>query len=103
MHAAQASGEVQLHLDLFAQQPLHHGAETGDHLVEVQHLGLRHAPAAEQQQPASEFRGAFRGFDDLFGGMAVRVALAQFAEDELAVTGNDGEQIIEVVRHAAGQ
>ena len=36
-------------------------------------------------------------------GVAVGIVGAQAVQDQLAVAGDDGQQIIEIVRHAAGQ
>ena len=47
--------------------------------------------------------GAFPGFQNLLRRVAVWIARLQGTQDELAVAGDDGQQIIEIVRHAAGQ
>ena len=70
--------------------------------VQVEHTGLQHLAAAEREQLARERRRAGSGLLDLLGMTAqARVALA--VDQELAVAGDRGEEVVEVVRDAAGE
>ena len=59
--------------------------------------------AAEDQQLAREVGGALGGADDLGHVGGRRVIRADLLADELGVVEDHGEQVVEVVRHAAGE
>src|SRR2546427_395102 len=71
--------------------------------VEVDDLRLQHLLAAEREQLARELAGALRGFADLSDVIPGRRAGREVLEQQLAITEDYGEQVIEVMRHAAGQ
>ena len=77
--------------------------EAGHQLVQIENPGLEHLAAAEGQELLGERRGALPGLHDLFHRMAVAISGGEAVQDELAVAGDDGQQVIEIVRHAAGQ
>ena len=72
--------------------------------VQVEHLGLQHLAAAEGQQLAGQAGGALAGVADLVDAAAARGSSGgQLVEHHAAVAADDGQQVVEVVRHAAGQ
>ena len=78
------------------------GSMSRDDVVQVEHLGLEHLPAAEREQLAGEraARSAARGSPRLSrGGVGRSGAL----EQQLAVAADHGEQVVEVVGDPAGE
>ena len=89
-------------LDVLADQAPQHHVHVGDDGVEVEHPGLQDLPAAEREQLPGERRGARGGLLDLLGvASQARVVLA--GDEELAVAGDGGQQVVEVVRDATGE
>jgi hypothetical protein len=72
-------------------------------MVEVQRFRLRHLPAAVGQQLARECSRALAGFHDLLDRAVVRVRRGKGIQQDMAITVNDGQQVIKVVRNPAGQ
>ena len=101
--AAQIGTEHQAQVDILADQPLQHGAETGHQPVQIEHLGLQHLAAAERQQLLGQGGSALPGLHDLLHRVAVLIAVGKAVENQLAVTGDDGEQIIEIMGDTARQ
>ena len=75
----------------------------GDDFVQIQNSGLEHLHSAEGQQLSGHGNGAVAGFLNLFEAAPLRGFHAAAIEKQVAVAANDGEQIVEVVRHSAGQ
>ena len=97
------SSGVSDHLDVLADQPLqqlHHVAEQG---VEADHLGPQHLLAAEGQELAGEVGGALAGAANLGDELAVGIGRVEAVERHLAEPDDGGEQVVEVVGHAAGE
>ncbi len=65
--------------------------------------GLEHLHSAEGQQLPGHGNGAVAGFLNLFEAAPLGGFHAGAIEKKVAVAANDGEQIVEVVRHSAGQ
>ena len=71
--------------------------------ADIEHLRLQRLPARECQQLSGQLGGALHGF-----GNRVDVAAAAFlrqfaAAQEVGRGADDGQEIVEIVRHAAGQ
>ncbi len=89
--------------DIFADQPPQHAFGVADQIVQRKHAGMLHLLAAESQQLLGERGGAFAGLANLDDVLAQRIGGGNFAFQHAAVAQNHGEQIVEVVRDAAGQ
>ena len=89
--------------DVFTEQALQHALHVLDHNIEVEHLGLQHGATAVGEELAGESSGACAGLQDGLDAGAQLVAGGQIGENHFAVTRNDGEQIVEIVRHPACQ
>ena len=77
---------------------------SADDVVHADHRRLQHLPAAEREQLARERGGAVGGAADLLEVAAQqRVAVAGAGEREVGVAADRGEQVVEVVRDAAGE
>ena len=95
--------ERDAHLHGLPHQALQHRPHPLHHAVEIQHARLQDLLAAEGQQLPGQSRGAFPGLMDLLEVGPQRIARAQVGEQQLAVAVDDGQQVVEVVSHAARQ
>ena len=89
--------------DVFADQALQERLSSRHHLIEIEHLRLQDLLAAEGQQLLREQRGAFAGPPHLLDVATRRVGGLEIVEHEVAVAEDGGQQVVEVVRHPAGQ
>ena len=76
--------------------PLHHA-------VQVEHLGLHGLPAGEGQKPAHQRARPVARLQNLIHVGAKLVLRPQKVLGQLRVAGDDGQEVVEIVRHAAGQ
>ena len=90
-------------LDIVAQEPREQPLEPGDDVAEIQDLRLEHLMAAEGEQLARERSGTIGGAHDLQCVRAPRIVVVEAGDEELAVTADRGQQIVEVVGDAAGE
>ena len=65
--------------------------------------GLQHLPSAERQQPARQLGAALAGGRDHVGGLLQVGAGLEGQTQRLGVADHDRQQIVEVVREAAGE
>ena len=93
--------EGQIHV--FAHDATEHPHQADEDLVQVDHLGLHHLLAAEQQQLAREAGGSRRGQLDLFHVCTQRVGGGQVLQDEIAIAEDHAQDVVEVVRDTARQ
>jgi hypothetical protein len=107
---SQVGGEAGDQLDVLAERPLQQLEDVGDRYVEVQHARLHHLAAGEGQELMRQPGGPVGGELDLLdigpGGAPVEpvaVRLLQLLGDEVRVVGDDREQVVEVIRDAAGE
>jgi hypothetical protein len=89
--------------DVLAEQPAQHRLERHHDLAEVDDPRLQHLAPAEREQLAGERLGALAGGHDLLDVGADRVALAQLADQQLAVGEDHRQHVVEVVGDAAGE
>jgi hypothetical protein len=96
--------EDRLDSDTLAERAPQQLGHAGHQLVRIQRLGLERLPAREGEQPlrqaGSPVDAAARGFDV---SRDVLVARAHPALDQVDRALDDGQQVVEVVRDAAGQ
>ena len=101
-HRARARAEHRDELDVLADQPAQHHVHVADRRVQVEDPRLQHLPAAEREQLARERgRAVGRPLDLL--GVPAQLRVGRAADQELAVPGDRREQVVEVVRDAAGE
>ena len=93
---------IQLQRHVLAQKPAEHVRHVADDFVHVQLLGLDELAAAEGEQLPRQPGGAFGGLGDLLGGFSRRLVRLAAAEQR-GVALNDGENVVEIVRDAAGE
>ena len=90
-------------LDVLADDAAQHRADAAHDLAEVEHRRLQHLLAAEGEQLVREVRRAVRRVDHLAQIVRRGTVLVGAHQRELRVAGDDGDEIVEVVRDAAGQ
>ena len=100
---AQPGAQYHGQFNILSNQPAQHLFHVGDHHIQIQDLRLKHLAAAEGQQLLRQGGGAVPGLANLLHRGAHRRVFREPAEHDLAVTGNDRDQIIEVMRNPAGQ
>ncbi|MCV4632799.1 hypothetical protein OFB83_29820, partial [Escherichia coli] len=88
---------------MFANQPAEHACRIGNGGIEVYYLRLHYLPSAEGEQLPCQFSGAFAGFTYFFDVDSERIALRQFAEQEVAVAVYRRQHVVEIMCDAAGQ
>ena len=64
---------------------------------------MNHLTAAKGEQLVCQLGCSLAGSPDLFHAPPAGISLRQVLEHQFAVTVDDGEHVVEVVRHAAGQ
>jgi hypothetical protein len=69
----------------------------------VGYLRFQHLLPAERQELPDQRPGALPGLVDLDEYFPRRIVGRQIAQEQVAVPSDDGEQVVEVVRHAAGE
>ena len=90
-------------LDVLADDAPEHRRDPVHHLAEIEHGRLEHLLAAEREQLVRQVRRAVRRLDDLVQIVRRSAVLIGAHQRELRVAGDDGDEIVEVVRDAAGE
>jgi hypothetical protein len=90
-------------LDILAEQPLQHGAQALNDRVGIDHARLQELLATEGQELTGQGASPLGGLLDQADVLAHGIRLAQPAQQQLGASGDHGEQVVEVVRDAAGQ
>jgi len=95
--------QCQHQFDPLAKSGPHYTLRFPYQIVEQKHFRLQHLFAAERQQLARQVRGSRpRGSHPLHVS-APGIFRAHLLEDQVRVAVDYGEQVVEIVRHAAGQ
>ncbi len=102
-HHGAGRREFHAQRDILANQPAEQVTGFLHHEIQIEGLRARRFVPAEIQQLPRQFFGALRRVDDLLQIRALRMIRAQFHLRELRVAENRGQQIVEIVRHAARQ
>ena len=89
--------------DVFPDQPPEHRAHTREDGVQVEQCRIDNLLPAEGEQLAGERRRAQARLLNFFNICLSRVVWIEVLQEELAEPEHDGQQIVEVMRHAAGQ
>ena len=86
-----------------AEQWTQHLLDAGDDGVEIQDLGAQHLPSAEGQQLGCEAGRALGGEPNLLHAQTLVLTERHGLDQEVTMTRNDREHVIEVVGDAAGE
>ena len=103
LDAGQFGAEPQHDAHVFADQSFQHPPHAGDDSVQIEHRRLDDLLAAERQQLTREPRRRHTRVLDFHDVRLALVVRLEIGEQQLAESENHGEQIVEIVRHAAGQ
>ena len=104
LHVPEVRAERGDHLDVLADQAVQHLVGVDDDRVEVDDARLQHLLAPEGEELLRQRRGALcRLLDRLHVRPLAGLARVEAAEQEAAVHGDDGQEVVEVVRDAAGE
>jgi len=90
-------------LDMFAERPAQQLLHADDFLADVdvaRHQGLL---SREREQAPRQVRSAFGGGRDAFGDAVQFLVCRQLLGEVFRIAENDGQQIVEIMRHAAGE
>ena len=99
----QLGPQAQHHLHVFPDEASQHRPHVGQHDVQVEQRRLDDLLAAERQQLARECRGAHARLLNLGEIDPAPIVGIEIVQQQLAVAQDDGQQVVEVVGHAAGQ
>src|SRR5439155_15948334 len=88
-------------LDVLPEQPSQKWLDRADHRAQIDDLGLENLLAAEGEQLPRQLRGALGALLDQLDVPAVRIMGSQVEEEELAASGDDRQQVVEVMRHTS--
>ena len=102
-HRQRRRRRLQHELDVLADQPAHQPPDLAHDDVDVEHFGPEHLLAAERQELPRQQAGAMRGPLDLVEILGAEVGRVERRRHELGIAGDDGQQVVEVVRDAAGE
>ena len=102
-YAVQLRIQHEREFDVLLDQASQHLVEVADRLVDIQDHGLDHLLTAQHQELARERGGTVAGLLDLLQAPAIGFGQIGTLEQQIAVAVNHGEQVIEVVGHAAGE
>ena len=91
--------EIETLADHAPQEFLH----VHDQFIEIDHLGLENLFAAEGQELPGERGGLFAGFLNEIGVLPGESVAGHARRNQLRVTDDGREKVIEIVRHAAGE
>ena len=79
---------------------LRHGLDLG---ADIEHLRLQRLAAGKRQQLRGQLRGPFHGFGNRVDVAAAALFRQFAAAQEVGRGADDGQEIVEIVRHAAGE
>ena len=91
----------ELDLDVLAERAAHQRLHAGEQFRDVGRARLEHLPAAEREQPPRQVGAALGRHAHRFGERAQLVV--EQAGQHVGVEQDRGQQIVEVVRDAAGE
>ena len=93
---------MHVEIDVLADEPSEERLRVAHELVQIDHLGTEKLPPAERQQLPRHRRRRFGRLPNLLGGFAA-VWVEHLAQQQINIAENDGQQIVEIVRDAAGK
>ena len=103
LDAAEAGRQDNGQVDVLADQAPEHALHPGNQRVEIHHLGLQDLLAAEGEQLAGQRSRSLSGPANFLQVLMQRVVVCHLRQCEFSRSVDDGEEIVEVVRDAAGE
>ena len=92
-----------LELDRLAERTVEQRCQVGEHLAQLQHLGLQRLPAREGQQLTHQAGGAVGAALDVHDVAVGGIGRAVRLQQQVGEADDGGQHVVEVVRHAAGE
>ena len=102
-HRPQVSGDVQVDGHAFAQHPLQHVGHRKHQAAQFHILRLQRLSAGEGQQPLGQLGAQFGGLLGVGQDVGQCRVVADAVFQHLQIALDHRQQVVEVVRHAAGQ
>ena len=102
-HGASLRIEREHHINILSNQALEHLLEVADYIVHRDVPRLADLAAAEGQKLACQATPVHGRFHDFRHGLVQRVIGGKFVQRHLRIAGNYGDQVVEIVRHTAGE
>ena len=99
----QAARDHGFHLDLLAQATPQHVFHAGDEAADAHHARIERLAPAERQQVAGQLGATGDAGQRLFHAALGARHVGHVGGQQLQVAGDDLQQVVEVVRHAAGE
>ena len=103
LHQRQVGRQIHFQLHLARDGGSHQLADLADHFGQMHGLHHELALACVRQQLPGELGGALAGPDHVLQHAPLRLRRRKHLQHQAGVAQNSGKQIIEVVRHAAGE
>ena len=91
------------HLDRFAHQAAHHLVHVQNDAVQIQHFRFQDLLAAEGEQLPNQRDGPLRSVRNLLYVSAKLGMRRDARKSQLYIPLDDGQQVIEIVRHSSGE
>ncbi len=101
-HAQVFNLHMNLQLDFRAHHDLNHVGDLADHHAQIERMGRHHLTPAKSQQLLGQSGGLFGGGHDLVGPERLG-GIGGGHLHQLGVAGDDAQNIVEIVGHAARQ
>ena len=102
-HRAESVCRNHHQIDILADHASQHLQVLGDHGVQIENFRGEHLLAAEGEELASQRGGASGSAGNFLGRAAHRGVRAEAVEQEFRIAGDHHQQIVEIVRNAAGE
>ncbi len=99
----QAGSEHGLGLDRLTQGSAQKTVRSGNQLIDVQHSWIENLSTREREQPIGQFGAAAASVKRRFDPLLAPIRLVQRPVQQLQVARDDRQQIVEVMRHPAGE
>jgi hypothetical protein len=100
-NSAKGRGREQGKFDRCAQQTPEHFLHAQNGLAEVEHLRLEHLFATEREELPREIRRPLSGTTYFLDVGASGIVWLQVIEEQRCEAQDDGQHVVEIVRHAA--
>ena len=103
MYPTHVRSQVDIELDIFGDHRPQHGDRVTDQSVEVDGAVADRLAAAERQELPHECRAALASLENLLDGILSRVIKIHLLLQDLRISGDRQQQVVEVVRQPTGQ
>src|ERR1700733_4385693 len=103
LHSAEIRSADDRQFNIFADETAEHFFNVRDDCVEIDDFWLEYLLAAEGEELLRKRCGAVTGFQNFVDRFAKRLVTGRILLESFGIADDDAEEIIEVVRHTAGE